>query len=74
MFLRFFSLRFLMLGVVSESLPKAWVVPPGYGDFIAGIFAIIAAVALVHMAPWDLGVDTQHCPGPTPIQGAEFDC
>src|SRR5271169_7202222 len=42
MFLRFIGLSFLVPGVVSESLPKAWAVPAGYGDFVAGILAIIA--------------------------------
>lgn len=44
MFLRFIGLSFLIPGVVSASLPKAWAVPAGYGDFVAGILAIIATV------------------------------
>jgi hypothetical protein len=51
MFLRFIGLSFLIPGVVSGSLPKAWAVPAGYGDFIAGI---LATIALVHMAAWAL--------------------
>jgi hypothetical protein len=42
MFLRFIGLSFLVPGVVSSSLPKAWANPAGYGDFVAGILAIIA--------------------------------
>jgi len=52
MFLRFIGLSFLVPGVVSESLPKAWAVPAGYGDFVAGILAIIATVALARGAAW----------------------
>ncbi len=51
-FLRFIGLSFLVPGVVSESLPKAWAVPAGYGDLIAGIFALIATAALAHTAMW----------------------
>ena len=54
MFLRFIGLSFLVPGVVSGALPKAWAVPAGYGDFIAGILAIIATTALAHTA--SLGV------------------
>ena len=52
MFLRFMGISFLVPGVVSGALPKAWVVPAGYGDFTAGILAIIATVAMVEMATW----------------------
>jgi hypothetical protein len=52
MFLRFIGISFLVPGVVSESLPKAWAAPAGYGDLVAGILAIIATVALVHTATW----------------------
>ena len=52
MFLRFIGLSFLVPGVVSESLPKAWAVPAGYGDLVAGIFALIATTALTHTAAW----------------------
>jgi hypothetical protein len=50
MFIRFVGLSFLVPGVVSGSLPKAWAVPAGYGDFIAGILAIIATAALARTA------------------------
>lgn len=52
MFLRFIGLSFLLPGVVSPSLPKAWAGPAAYGDFIAGILAIITTVALAHAATW----------------------
>ncbi len=52
MFFRFIGLSFLVPGVVSESLPKAWAVPAGYGDFVAGILAIIATAALARTASW----------------------
>jgi hypothetical protein len=54
MFLRFVGLSFLVPGVVSGSLPKAWAMPAGYGDFIAGILAIIATAALALGASWGI--------------------
>jgi hypothetical protein len=56
MFLRFIGLSFLVPGVVSASLPKAWAVPAACGDFVAGILAIIAAAALAHTATWAIAV------------------
>jgi len=52
MFLRFIGIGFLVPGVVSGSLPRAWAIPAGYGDLIAGILAIIATVALAESAAW----------------------
>jgi hypothetical protein len=52
MFLRFMGISFLVPGVVSGALPKAWVVPAGYGDFTAGMLAIIATVAMAETATW----------------------
>ncbi len=52
LFLRFIGLSFLVPGVVSESLPKAWAAPAGYGDFVAGIFTLIATAALAYTATW----------------------
>ncbi len=52
MFFRFIGLSFLVPGVVSESLPKSWAGPAGYGDFVAGILAIISTAALAHKASW----------------------
>jgi hypothetical protein len=51
MFLRFIGLSFFVPGVVS-ALPKAWAVPAGYGDAVAGILAIVATVALAQTFPW----------------------
>ena len=50
MFFRFIGLSFLVPGVVLASLPKAWAAPAAYGDFVAGILAIIATIALAHAA------------------------
>jgi hypothetical protein len=52
MFLRFVGLSFLIPGVVSASLPAAFAVPAAYGDFLAGILAIIAVIALANRAFW----------------------
>jgi hypothetical protein len=51
-FLRFIGLSFLVPGVVSGLLPKAWATPAGYGDLMAGILALVATVALARMAAW----------------------
>jgi hypothetical protein len=34
---RFIGLSFLVPGVVSGSLPKAWAIPAAYGDFVAAM-------------------------------------
>jgi hypothetical protein len=52
MFLRFIGLSFLVPGVVSSSLPHAFAVPAGYGDFVAGVLAILATIALAKHATW----------------------
>jgi hypothetical protein len=52
MFLRFIGLSFLVVGVVSPSLPAGFALPGAYGDFVAGILAIIATVALSRRASW----------------------
>lgn len=52
MFLRFIGLSFLVVGVVSPRLPSAFAVPAAYGDFIAGVLAIIATIALSRRASW----------------------
>jgi hypothetical protein len=52
MFFRFIGLSFLIPGVVSASLPKAWAVPAGYGDLVAGLLAILAVVGLARTASW----------------------
>ena len=50
MFLRFVGLSFLIPGVVSPALPAAFAVPAAYGDFAAGVLAIVATVALARRA------------------------
>ena len=50
MFLRFIGLSFLVPGVVSPSLPAGFAIPAAYGDLVAGILAILAAVALAKRA------------------------
>ena len=52
MFLRFIGLSFLIPGIVFSSLSKAWALPAGYGDFGAGLLAIIATAALANSATW----------------------
>jgi hypothetical protein len=52
MFLRFIGLSFLVTGVVSPSLPSQFAVPAAYGDFAAGVLAIIATSALARRARW----------------------
>lgn len=52
LFLRFFGLSFLVPGVVASSLPAAFAVPAAYGDFVAGILAILAIIALAKQASW----------------------
>ena len=52
MFLRFIGLSFLVPGVVSSRLPAAFAVSAGYGDFAAGILAIIATISLSRDAAW----------------------
>ncbi len=52
MLLRFIGLSFLVPGVVSPLLPAAFAVPPAYGDFVAGILAIVATLALSRRTLW----------------------
>jgi hypothetical protein len=52
LFLRFIGLSFLVPGVVSASRPKAFAAPAAYGDFVAGIMAVIAVIALANQARW----------------------
>lgn len=52
MFLRFIGISFLVPGVVSGSLPRAWSAPAAYGDLVAGVLAIIATVALAETSAW----------------------
>lgn len=52
LFLRFIGLSLLVVGVVSPILPASFAVPAAWGDFIAGILAIIATIALSRRAAW----------------------
>ncbi len=52
MFLRFIGLSFLIHGVVSASLASDFAVRAAYGDFIAGILAIVAVIALRRPTSW----------------------
>ena len=52
MFLRFIGLSLLVPGVVSPLLPSAFARPAAYGDFIAGMLAILATIALVSRTTW----------------------
>jgi len=52
MFFRFIGLSFIVPGVVSSRLPGAFAVPAAWGDFVAGVLAIIATVALSRRASW----------------------
>jgi hypothetical protein len=47
---RFVGLSFLVPGVVSASLPAAFAAPAAYGDLVAAILAVVAAVALSRRA------------------------
>lgn len=55
MFLRFIGLSFLVPGVVSPLLPAGFAMPAAYGDFITGILAIVATIALVNHTWWASG-------------------
>ncbi|HUB10240.1 MAG TPA: hypothetical protein VMB50_24765 [Myxococcales bacterium] len=52
--IRFLGLGFLVPGVVSASLPRAWALPAAYGDLGAGVLAIVATVALARRLGWAL--------------------
>ena len=49
---RFVGLSFLVPGVVSRSLPRAFAAPAAYGDLLAAVLAIIATLALSARARW----------------------
>jgi hypothetical protein len=55
MFLRFIGLSFLVPGVVSPALPRAFAAPAAYGDFATGILAILATIVLAKSASWAVG-------------------
>ncbi len=52
MFLRTIGLSFLFPGVVSPSLSAAFAAPAAYGDFVAGILAVAATLALAKRLSW----------------------
>src|SRR5262245_49405741 len=56
MLVRFIGLSFLVPGVVSSQLPSAFAVPAAYGDFVAGVLAIVATIGLSRGAAWGIGV------------------
>lgn len=56
MFLRFIGLSLLVPGVVSPALPAGFAVPAAFGDFGAGVLAIIATVGLLKRASWAIPV------------------
>src|SRR6185437_1424238 len=55
MFLRFIGLSFLVPGVVSPLLSHNFAAPAAYGDFLTGILAILATLALNRRASWATG-------------------
>jgi hypothetical protein len=52
MFLRFIGLSLLVPGVVSPLLPSGFAIPTAFGDFVAGVLAIVTAVALASQTSW----------------------
>ena len=52
MFLRFIGLSLLVTGVVSSSLPAAFANSTAYGDFVAGILAVVSVVGLANQSSW----------------------
>ena len=52
MFFRTIGLSFLVPGVVSPELPKAFAAPAAYGDFAAAILAIASILSLARRLPW----------------------
>jgi len=52
MFLRFIGMSFIIAGVVSLQLPSAFAVPAAWGDFVAGLLALLAIIALSKRAGW----------------------
>lgn len=52
LFLRFIGLSFIVPGIVSSRLPAAFAVPAAWGDFVAGLLAIVAIIALSRGTNW----------------------
>src|SRR4030095_14585712 len=53
---RFVGLSFLIPGVVSPSLSPAFAIPAAYGDLVAAILAVVAALALSARASWAIPI------------------
>jgi hypothetical protein len=53
---RFVGLSFLVPGVVSPSLPRAFAVPAAYGDLITALLALAATIALPRRWWWGVPV------------------
>ena len=49
---RFVGLSFLVPGVVSPSLPRAFAAPVAYGDLVAALLALLSTWALAARAVW----------------------
>jgi len=52
MFLRFIGLSLLVPGVVSSLLPAAFANSTAYGDFVAGILAVVSVIGLANQSSW----------------------
>jgi hypothetical protein len=53
---RFIGLSFLVPGVVSPSLPRAFAAPAAYGDLVAAMLAVAATVVLTRRASGATGL------------------
>src|SRR5262245_42056444 len=53
---RFIGLSFLVPGVVSPALPRAWAAPAAYGDLGAAVLAVAATIALIRGLPAAVGL------------------
>lgn len=49
---RFIGLGFLVPGVVSPELSRTFAAPAAYGDLLAAVLAVVAAIALFRRASW----------------------
>ncbi len=53
---RFIGLSFLVPGVVTPSLPRAFAASAAYGDLVAAILAIVATLALSAHTSWAIAI------------------
>jgi hypothetical protein len=53
---RFIGLSFLVPGVAAPELPRTFAAPAAYGDLVAAVLAVAAAIALARLAFWAIGV------------------